>query len=51
MSAKSGKLGPPNKRFMECSVEELSIREIGELLVEYRRLAEGVRALGGFAAE
>jgi hypothetical protein len=46
-----GKLAPLNKRFMECSVDELTIGEVGELLVEYRRLAEGVRMLGGFTSE
>jgi len=36
---------------MECSVDELSIREVGELLSEYRRLVERVRELDRFSAE
>ena len=39
------------KKFMECSVDELSIREVGELLSEYRRLVERVRELDRFSAE
>jgi len=39
------------KKFMECSVGELSIREVGELLTEYRRLVERVRELDRFSAE
>lgn len=33
---------------MECTVDELKLSEIGELLREYRRLADGIRAAGGF---
>lgn len=39
------------KKFMECSVDELSIREVGELLNEYRRLVERVRELDRFSGE
>jgi len=42
------KLAPPKERFMECTVDELKLSEIGELLREYRRLADGIRAAGGF---
>ena len=41
----------PKKRFMECSVDELSIGEVRELLSEYRRLVEGVRELDRFSTE
>ncbi|KXN87298.1 Vacuolar protein sorting-associated protein 9A [Leucoagaricus sp. SymC.cos] len=44
----TAKLPPPKKRFMECTMDDLTIREVGELLMEYRRLVEGVRELGGF---
>ena len=42
------RLAPPKERFMECTVDELKLSEIGELLREYRRLADGIRAAGGF---
>jgi len=38
----------PNKRFMECAEEDLRVSEVGELLQEYRRLVNGIRAIGGF---
>ena len=41
-------LPPP---FMECSVDELSIGEVRELLSECRRLVEGVRELDRFYTE
>ena len=41
-------LYPP---FMECSVDELSIGEVRELLSECRRLVEGVRELDRFYTE
>jgi len=33
---------------MECTADDLRLSEIGELLRDYRRLAEGIRAVGGF---
>jgi len=44
---------PPSlkKKFMECSVDELSIREVGELLSEYRRIVERVSELDRFSAQ
>lgn len=42
------RIAPPHKRFMECSVDDLRVSEVGDLLMEYRRLAEGLRAIGGF---
>lgn len=42
------RLPAPNKRFMECSEDDLRVSEVGELLREYRRLVEGVRAMGAF---
>jgi len=47
-SPNGNRLPVPNQRFMECNVEELKISEVAELLVEYRRLVEAVRNLGGF---
>ena len=42
------RLAPPKKRFIECTPDDLRLSEIGELLREYRRLVEGIRAVGGF---
>ncbi|KAF8963394.1 hypothetical protein BDZ97DRAFT_1820620 [Flammula alnicola] len=42
------RLAPPKQRFMECTPDDLRLSEIGELLRDYRRLAEGIRAMGGF---
>ncbi|KAK0499075.1 hypothetical protein EDD18DRAFT_1250628 [Armillaria luteobubalina] len=44
-------LAPPNKRFLDCEVDDLKMSEIAELLREYRRIVEGVRAIGGFEPE
>ncbi|PBK86415.1 hypothetical protein ARMGADRAFT_1169145 [Armillaria gallica] len=41
-------LAPPNKRFLDCEVDDLKMSEVAELLREYRRVVEGVRAIGGF---
>ncbi|KAF8624192.1 hypothetical protein AX17_007181, partial [Amanita inopinata Kibby_2008] len=41
-------LAPPVQRFLECAPDDLRISEVGELLREYRRLVEAVRAVGGF---
>ncbi|KAG6328482.1 hypothetical protein ID866_10607 [Astraeus odoratus] len=42
------RLPPPNRRFVECTEEDLRVSEVGELLREYQRLVEAVRSLGGF---
>ncbi|KAG2136104.1 uncharacterized protein EDB93DRAFT_1254091 [Suillus bovinus] len=42
------RLPAPSKRFMECAEDDLRVSEVAELLREYRRLVEGVRALGAF---
>lgn len=47
-SSISLKLAPPNQRFMECTPDDLRLSEVGELLREYRRLVDEVRAAGGF---
>lgn len=45
------RISPPNPRFLECAADDLKVGEVGELLREYRRLAEAVRAMGGFLDE
>ena len=42
------RIAPPVQRFLECSQDDLRISEIKDLLEEYRRVVEGMRALGGF---
>ncbi|PFH46208.1 hypothetical protein AMATHDRAFT_51216 [Amanita thiersii Skay4041] len=42
------RLSPPVQRFLECTPDDLRISEVAELLQEYRRLVDKVRALGGF---
>ncbi|KAF5316222.1 hypothetical protein D9619_006641 [Psilocybe cf. subviscida] len=42
------RLGPPKQRFLECSADDLRLSEVSELLREYRRLVEGIRAVDGF---
>ena len=44
------RLAPPKKRFIECTPDDLRLSEVGELLREYRRLVEGIRAVDGFEA-
>jgi hypothetical protein len=41
-------LPPPNRRFLECTEQDIKVSEVGELLHEYRRLVEAVRSIGGF---
>lgn len=41
-------LAPPIQRFVECSPGDLRLSEVGELLRDYRRLVEGIRAVRGF---
>jgi len=48
ITSSSMRLAPPKKRFMECTPDDLRLSEVGELLREYRRLVEGIRAVGGF---
>ncbi|KAH8103910.1 hypothetical protein BXZ70DRAFT_923313 [Cristinia sonorae] len=45
------RISPPNPRFLECTVDDLRVSEVGELLKEYKRLVEAVRAMGGFHDE
>ncbi|KAG6902479.1 hypothetical protein C0995_016056 [Termitomyces sp. Mi166 len=42
------RLAPPIARFVECSAGDLRLSEVGELLRDYRRLVEGIRAVKGF---
>ncbi|KDQ50153.1 hypothetical protein JAAARDRAFT_42332 [Jaapia argillacea MUCL 33604] len=42
------RIAPPKQRFLECTEDDLRVSEVGELLREYKRLVEGVRALGVF---
>lgn len=39
-------LPKPNRRFLECSADDLKMSEIPELLAEYRKLVESARSLG-----
>ncbi|CAE6426175.1 unnamed protein product [Rhizoctonia solani] len=41
---------PPNSRFLECSVDDLKLSEVAELLAEYKRIAAGMQAMGGFSS-
>ena len=43
-----GRIAPPVQRFLECNEEDLRVSEIRDLLREYRRVVEGMRAMGGF---
>ncbi|KAF7292828.1 VPS9 domain-containing protein [Mycena indigotica] len=45
------RISPPNQRFMDCSPDDLRLSEVAELLKEYRRLVDGIRAVGGFIGE
>lgn len=42
------RIAPPPARFLECDERDLRLSEVGELLREYRRVVEGMRAIGGF---
>lgn len=42
------RISPPNPRFLSITEDEIKVSEVGELLREYKRLAEAVRAMGGF---
>ncbi|KAJ7443948.1 hypothetical protein B0H11DRAFT_2162781 [Mycena galericulata] len=45
------RLLPPNPRFLDCAADDLRLAEVAELLRDYRRLVEGVRAVGGFVGD
>jgi len=42
------RIAPPNQRFLEATADDLRLIEVRELLREYRRVVEGLRAVGGF---
>lgn len=42
------RISPPNPRFLEATADDLRVSEVGELLREYKRMVEAVRAMGGF---
>jgi len=42
------RLAPPIQRFVECTPGDLRLSEVEELLRDYQRLVEGIRAVGGF---
>ncbi|KAF9525927.1 hypothetical protein CPB83DRAFT_817737 [Crepidotus variabilis] len=42
------RFGPPKQRFIECTPDDLRLSEVGELLRDYRRLVEEIRAVNGF---
>ena len=39
---------PPNRRFLECAEQDIRVGEVGELLREYRRMAQALRSTGAF---
>ncbi|KAI0358298.1 hypothetical protein OH77DRAFT_1260544 [Trametes cingulata] len=45
------RISPPNNRFLTCTEDDIKVSEVGELLREYKRLVEAVRAMGGFHEE
>ncbi|KAH9933442.1 uncharacterized protein B0H18DRAFT_983709 [Fomitopsis serialis] len=45
------RVSPPNPRFLACTEDDIKVSEVGELLREYKRLAEAIRAMGGFNDE
>jgi hypothetical protein len=42
------RITPPNQRFLEAVADDLRLAEVRELLREYKRVVEGLRAMGGF---
>ncbi|KAI0045809.1 hypothetical protein FA95DRAFT_1607404 [Auriscalpium vulgare] len=42
------RIAAPNKRFLECTEDDIKVSEVKELLREYKRVVEGMRAMGGF---
>ncbi|PVF97932.1 hypothetical protein CPB86DRAFT_759256 [Serendipita vermifera] len=47
-SSPLSKISPPLEKFLNCKPGDLKISEVSELLQEYRRVVEGMRALNGF---
>ena len=45
------RISPPNPRFLTCTEDDIKVSEVGELLREYKRLAEAVQAMNGFHDE
>ncbi|KAL0065060.1 hypothetical protein AAF712_007896 [Marasmius tenuissimus] len=46
------RLAPPSQRLLECtSADELRLKDVAELLREYKRLVDGVRSVGGFVED
>ncbi|KAG8733291.1 hypothetical protein FRC11_007406 [Ceratobasidium sp. 423] len=41
---------PANSRFLECSADDLRLSEVAELLADYKRIAAGMQAMGGFSS-
>ncbi|CUA78118.1 Nuclear receptor corepressor 2 [Rhizoctonia solani] len=41
---------PPVPRFLECSADDLKLSEVADLLADYKRLAAGMQAMGGFSS-
>ncbi|KAH8116246.1 hypothetical protein DFH11DRAFT_1506064 [Phellopilus nigrolimitatus] len=46
--ARPSQIAPPNRRFLECTADDLKMSEIPELLQEYRRLVENMRSMDAF---
>ncbi|KAI0272391.1 hypothetical protein BC834DRAFT_856516 [Gloeopeniophorella convolvens] len=42
------RISPPNQRFLDAAADDLRLSEVKELLREYKRVVEGLRAVGGF---
>ena len=42
------RIAPPNQHFLEAAADDLRLSEVKELLREYKRVVEGLRAMGGF---
>jgi hypothetical protein len=42
------RIPPPSQRFLEAAADDLRLSEVKELLREYKRVVEGLRAVGGF---
>jgi hypothetical protein len=42
------RIAPPVQRFLECGEDDLRLSEVKDLLREYRRVVDGMRAFGGF---
>ncbi|KAJ6511522.1 hypothetical protein C8R47DRAFT_1034702 [Mycena vitilis] len=45
------RLAPPNPRFLDCAADDLRLAEVAELLKDYRRLVNGITAVGGFIGD